>query len=339
MLIEANCESPTLCNQIVFIAKAAGGVRPIGLLQLLLVEPLREVRSTHPTVSIRVDDLSLQRFGDHNRVALELERASNCMAAKRRQARCEVATKMSKVLGNSVSLRAKLQLRLAPLGVKGRAGLWNRFCVKKASGLDGAASAAGKSKGRVQWIRKIHGRSSISLRQRLAQVARASVSKANHSGVVVTGLNETQLQQPSVRWRRACRSGCMERLSRWCSCRQETSRTLCPTRLRRHRAHARIVGRVDAAGHHGQVHQGSAPLPARQRSALGCSQRPCRRSSLSTTLSCGACMMGVDPRRTCPHSMHILLRRAAAARFVCVHCSFIVRERVLLVSCAFQFLF
>ena len=32
MLIEEKCEWPTLCNRIVFIAKAAGGVRPIGLL-------------------------------------------------------------------------------------------------------------------------------------------------------------------------------------------------------------------------------------------------------------------------------------------------------------------
>ena len=39
------------------------------LLLLLLVGPLREVRSAHPTVSTRVvvDDLLLQRFGDHNR--------------------------------------------------------------------------------------------------------------------------------------------------------------------------------------------------------------------------------------------------------------------------------
>ena len=32
MLIESKCEWPNLCNRTIFIAKAAGGVRPIGLL-------------------------------------------------------------------------------------------------------------------------------------------------------------------------------------------------------------------------------------------------------------------------------------------------------------------
>ena len=66
---------------------------------------LREVRTAHPTVSIRVvvDDVSsLQLFGDHNRVTQELERGSTCMAAKLMQAGCEIATK---VLSNS-ELRA-----------------------------------------------------------------------------------------------------------------------------------------------------------------------------------------------------------------------------------------
>ena len=58
------------------------------LLQLLLVGPLREVRSAHPTVSIRVvvDDLSLQRCGDHNRVAHELGLASTRTASELTQA-------------------------------------------------------------------------------------------------------------------------------------------------------------------------------------------------------------------------------------------------------------
>ena len=47
----------------------------------------------------------------------------------------------------------------------------------------------------VKRIRKIHGRLSVPLRLRLAQIAHAAVSKANHYGVVVTGLNETQLQR------------------------------------------------------------------------------------------------------------------------------------------------
>ena len=63
-----------------------------------------------PTVSIRVvvDDLLLQRLGDHNWVAHELELASTCVASKLTQAGCEVATKKSKVLSHSVSVRAKL---------------------------------------------------------------------------------------------------------------------------------------------------------------------------------------------------------------------------------------
>ena len=89
-------------------------------IQLLLVGPLREVSQAHPIVSIRVvvDDLSLQRFGDHNRVAHELELPSTCMASKLAQAGCEVATKKSKVLSNSVFVRAKLQLRFVSLGVQ-----------------------------------------------------------------------------------------------------------------------------------------------------------------------------------------------------------------------------
>ena len=52
-----------------------------------------------------------------------------------------------------------------------------------------------KSKGRVRRTRKIHGKSSVPWRRRLAQIAHASVSKANHYGMAVTALNETQLQQ------------------------------------------------------------------------------------------------------------------------------------------------
>ena len=52
-----------------------------------------------------------------------------------------------------------------------------------------------KSNGRVRRIRKIHGKSSVPWRRQLAQNAEASVSKANHYGLGVAGLNETQLQQ------------------------------------------------------------------------------------------------------------------------------------------------
>ena len=86
-----------------------------------------------------VDVFSLQRFGDHNRVAQELERASTCMAAKLMQAGCEIATKEPKVPSNSIFVRAKLQARLQrerKLGID--------FASVKASDHSGAASAAGE---------------------------------------------------------------------------------------------------------------------------------------------------------------------------------------------------
>ena len=112
------------------------------------------------------------------------------MAAKLIHAGCEMATKKSNILSNSVSVRAKLQMRLAPLGVEA-----NDFA--SGTGVSTAVRRARleTSKGRVERIRKIHGRSSVPWRRRLAQTAHASLSKANHNGVVVTGLNETQLQQ------------------------------------------------------------------------------------------------------------------------------------------------
>ena len=94
--------------------------------------------ATHPTVSIRVvvDDLSLQRLGDHNLVARELELglAGTCMAAKLKHAGCEIATKKSKVPNNPVSAWAKLR----------RAGNWGRAKSREASIHSGAVSAAGE---------------------------------------------------------------------------------------------------------------------------------------------------------------------------------------------------
>ena len=124
---------------------------------------------------------SCKRIGDHNWVAQELEFASTCMAAKPSQAGCENASKKSQVLSSSVSVRAKLQIRLTPLGLQATSG--------KRARLE-------KSKGRVKRIRKIHGRSSVPLRRRPAQIAHTSVSKANHNGVAATGPNETHWQQP-----------------------------------------------------------------------------------------------------------------------------------------------
>ena len=150
------------------------------------------MRQAHPTVSIRVvvDNLSLQRFGDHNQVAHELELASSCMASK-----LEIATKKSKVLGTSVFVRAKLQQRLAPLQVQ--AARAQRPLISRQANVCPAVRRARleKSKGRVKRIRNLHGKASVPLRQRLARIERASVSKATHYGIAVTGRIDTQLQQ------------------------------------------------------------------------------------------------------------------------------------------------
>ena len=155
------------------------------LLQLMLVGPLGEVRAAHPTVSTRVvvDDLSLQRFGDHNRVTQELERASTCMAPKRMQAGFEIATKRSKVLSNSFSVRARLQAAAAwRAGDADRTKPRNRFFVRDASDHSGATGAAGEVQRPCEAGREIP-------RQIVGAMA------ATAGGVAVNGLNVTQLQQ------------------------------------------------------------------------------------------------------------------------------------------------
>ena len=147
----------------------------------------------HPTVSIRVvvDDLSLQCFGDHNRVSRELELASTCMATK-----LEIATKKSKVLSNSISTRAKLQTRLQPHGVQAtrrERNLGIDFTSGKRVATAVRRARLEKSKGRQ--ANQENSRQVVPWRRRLAQIAHASLSKANHYGVAVTGLVETQLQQ------------------------------------------------------------------------------------------------------------------------------------------------
>ena len=77
------------------------------------------MRAAHPTRQIRgvVDDLSLRQFDDHNRAAQEIEQASMCLGVMLTQAGCEVAVEKSKVLRNSVSVRTRLQVQSAPLGL------------------------------------------------------------------------------------------------------------------------------------------------------------------------------------------------------------------------------
>ena len=57
MLVERKCEWPNLCNRTVFIAKAAGTARPIGLLFAIIEEKVWEARVS---------------FGPHTRVALSV---------------------------------------------------------------------------------------------------------------------------------------------------------------------------------------------------------------------------------------------------------------------------
>ena len=99
------------------------------------------------------------------------------------KAGCEIATKKSKVLSNSVFVRTKLQERLQPLGVQAT-GPERNLGIDFASGRRVATvvrrARMEKSKGRVRRIRKIHRKSSVPRRRRLAQIAHASVAKANH---------------------------------------------------------------------------------------------------------------------------------------------------------------
>ena len=98
----------------------------------------------------------------------------------------------------SVRFGSTLQARLQPLGVQAtrtERNLGIDYASKRRVATVGRRARLEKSKGRVGRIRKIHGKSSVPWRRRLAQIAHASVAKANHNGVAVTGLNETQLQQ------------------------------------------------------------------------------------------------------------------------------------------------
>ena len=119
-------------------------------------------------------------------------------ASKLVQALCEMATKKSKVLSNWVFVRTKLQARLQPLGVQAtrtERNLGIDFASGRRVATEVRRARLEKSEGRVRRIKKIHGKSWVPGRRRLAQVAHAPVAKANHNVVAVTGLNETQLQQ------------------------------------------------------------------------------------------------------------------------------------------------
>ena len=113
-----------------------------------------------------------------------------------------------------------------------------------------------QSKGCVKRVRKIHDRSSVPLRRRQAQIAQATLSKANHHGVAVTGLNATQLQQS-----RSQVASCLAKRVRG------KSVAMVLMTGTRDRAHACAVGWLDAVGRHGWVRQGGRERAARQRAA------------------------------------------------------------------------
>ena len=77
------------------------------------------------------------------------------------QAGCEIATKKSRVLSNSVSVRTKLQARLQPLGVQAtrtERNLGIDFASGKRVNTAVRQARLEKSKGRVRRIRKIRGK-------------------------------------------------------------------------------------------------------------------------------------------------------------------------------------
>ena len=93
-----------------------------------------EAQDTCPTTCV---------FGDHNRVAQEIEHASKRLAFRLTQARCEVAVKTSKALSNSVSVKTRLHLRLAEMQAsKAARNLGIYFTSGKAGILDCALSAS-----------------------------------------------------------------------------------------------------------------------------------------------------------------------------------------------------
>ena len=143
------------------------------------------------------------------------------MAAKLMQAGCEIAIKKSKVLSNSISVRAKLQARLQPAW---RAGNADRERTSESTSTSGKRVSTAvrrvrleKSKGRAKRIRKIHGKSSVPWRRRLAQIAHASVSKGKPLTVWRSlGSMGRSCSSPCHRLCRAWRSGCMARARQWC---------------------------------------------------------------------------------------------------------------------------
>ena len=179
------------------------------LLRLLV----REVRAPQPTVSIRVvvDDLSLQRFGDHNLVAREIELAITCMTAKLLQAGCEIATKKSKVLSNSVCGQSCRCGWLTRAGNAGGAKSRHRLCARETSVQRGAASAAGE----VQRACEADQENSLQV-VGAVQIAYTSVSKATITALRSLGSMRRSCSSHGRRWRRAWRSGCMARVPQKC---------------------------------------------------------------------------------------------------------------------------
>ena len=137
--------------------------------------------------------VSLQRFDDHNRVTQELERARTCMAAKLMQAACEIATQKSKVLSNSVSVRA----RLRSLGIDFASGKRVTPAVRRAR----LEKSKGACKADQENPRQIVG-------------AVAATAGADCACLLDS---MKRCSSPGRRWRLAWRSGSMAGAQQWCS--------------------------------------------------------------------------------------------------------------------------
>ena len=169
-----------------------------------------KVRTSHPTVQIRVvvDDLSLQHLSHHKCVAQERECASKCLATKLTQAD-EAAT----VLSRSMSVRARLQVRLTPHGVQ-VSSVEGKLEVDFTSGKRASTTVCRArletSKGCVKRIRKIHGRSSVPTEAPAGDdYASSGGTRLGAAESLSRGSMKHRRSSPGHRWRRAWQSVCI----------------------------------------------------------------------------------------------------------------------------------
>ena len=169
---------------------------------------------------------------------------------------------------------------------------------------------------------------SVPWRRRLAQIAHATVSKANHYGVAVTGLNETQLQQS-----RSQMASCLAKRMYGKSATTELDPVFDSLASVIALAHALWDGWMPQATKAKCVR--TAQLEQRNNARLWTAVKGPFGAAVATLkrmhwtilehdpfLWCMHDGRIVDPRRVCPHSMHTLLKKAVRAlqwRHVALH--------------------